>query len=41
MPHLLSYLQRDEIKLRWWIPFGLPRKKWIPFITYAGFPPPY
>ena len=22
----------------WWIPFGFPRKRWIPFITYAWFP---
>ena len=34
------------IKPRWWIPFGFLRKKWIPFITYTGFPrkkcvPPY
>ena len=22
-----------EDKPRWWIPFGFPRKKWIPFIN--------
>ena len=25
-------------KIVYWILFGSPRKKWIPFITYAGFP---
>ena len=28
----------SKIKPRWWIPFGFLRKKWIPFITYTGFP---
>ena len=30
-----------EIKPRWWIPFGFPRKKWIPFINMYKCLPAY
>jgi len=35
---VMSSPEMLEIKPHWWIPFGFPGKKWIPFITYnSGF----
>ena len=31
-------VMRQHFEPLWWIPFGFPRKKWIPLISYAGFP---
>ena len=34
----ISTTLKSKIKPQWWISFGFASKKWIPFITYAGFP---
>ena len=34
---MTSVVMLQQTKPDLWIPFGFPSKKWILFITYAGF----